>query len=45
MTWYTRTIALHLATCKTCGTTLQDTDPERLGVEMDAHERECPCRS
>jgi hypothetical protein len=38
MTWHIDTIALHVAICKACGTRMTDTDPERLGREMDAHE-------
>lgn len=41
MTWTIDTVALHLARCKACGTVLEDTDPERLGHEMDAHEGTC----
>ena len=37
-------IVVHRAYCNVCGAVLEDTDPERLGTEMDAHERECPCR-
>ena len=41
MTWHTRTIALHLATCKACELTLQDIDADRLHAEIAAHEAEC----
>ena len=44
MTWATRTIQLHLATCRACETTFQDTNPDRLGAEMDRHETECPAK-
>lgn len=32
-------ITVHRGVCDTCGARFTDTDPERLGREMDAHEQ------
>lgn len=41
MTWFMYTTEMHVAVCKACRTRFTDTDAERLGREMDAHETEC----
>jgi len=39
MTWHIADpVTVYRAVCKSCHAVLEDTDPERLGREMDAHE-------
>lgn len=40
MTWHLlEPITVYRAACKHCHALLEDTDPQRLGREMDAHEQ------
>ena len=41
--FHTRTLALHSATCRTCGATKQSTNPDHVAEWITAHES-APCQ-